>query len=236
MPCPDPPRRQGRSPRGVPFPAMGKEPKDRPGHLPKGSPGPLLPAKGETTRWFPPLDPPSGDGRRRPRSSRQSGGFDGKRKSNQTHASIRGPYGNRDHEACEVHTDEACGGPPFFLPAKKAGKEKAPKGTFVVVNLAGIVFPVSERAGKTRKCSIAPPLRPEVRGFGAIMDGICGPLRKPSPTANGETARRFPHWILLPGMKDGSFAQWNKSCDIRGQPSERRSIQSKLPPSFVKPP
>ena len=39
MPCPGPPRRQGRSPRGVPFPAMGKEPKDRPGHLPKGSPG-----------------------------------------------------------------------------------------------------------------------------------------------------------------------------------------------------
>ena len=30
---------RGRSPRGVPFPAMGKEPKDRPGHLPKGSPG-----------------------------------------------------------------------------------------------------------------------------------------------------------------------------------------------------
>ena len=36
-----PPRR-----RGVPFPPMGKEPKDRPGNLPNGSPGPLLPAKG----------------------------------------------------------------------------------------------------------------------------------------------------------------------------------------------
>ena len=56
---------RGRSPRGVPFPAMGKEPKDRPGHLPKGSPGPLLPAKGKTARRFPPLDPPSGDERQK---------------------------------------------------------------------------------------------------------------------------------------------------------------------------
>ena len=51
VPTPRPPRR-----RGVPFPAMGKEPKDRPGNLPNGSPGPLLPAKGAAC---PPLDPPA---------------------------------------------------------------------------------------------------------------------------------------------------------------------------------
>ena len=79
-----------------------------------------------------------------------------------------------------------------FLCRQRKRRKKPPKETFVVANLAGFVFPVYERAGKTRKCSIAPPLRPEAGGFGAITNGIGGFLWNPSPTAKGETARRFP--------------------------------------------
>ena len=79
-----------------------------------------------------------------------------------------------------------------FLCRQRKRQKKPPKETFVVANLAGFVFPVYERAGKTRKCSIAPPLRPEAGGFGAITNGIGGFLWDPSPTAKGETVRRFP--------------------------------------------
>ena len=107
---------------GRSFPRDGKGTKGSPGAPSERFPGtfrargpaakrwarvqPLLPAKGKTARRFPPLDPPSGDERQKPRSSRQSGGFDGKRRSNRTHASIRGHYGNRGCAAREIRDDE----------------------------------------------------------------------------------------------------------------------------------
>ena len=125
-----------------------------------------------------------------PRCSNQSLCFGLKRRSDRTHASIRGLYGNRGCAAPEICDDgkpvrSIPTMPPavrFLSSGERNRRKKAAKGTFVVANLAGIVFPVSERAGKTRKCSIAPPLHPEALGFGVIMNGIGG----------------FPHWILLP--------------------------------------
>ena len=67
-----------------------------------------------------------------PRTSNRSGCFDLKRRSNRTQASIRGSYGNRgcaareicdDEEACEVHSEEASGG-PVSLAREKPGKER----------------------------------------------------------------------------------------------------------------
>ena len=158
LPCPDPPRRQGRSPRGVPFPAMGKEPKDRPGHLPKGSPGPLLPAKGKTARRFPPLDPPSGDERQKPRSSRQSGGFDGKRMSNRTHASIRGHYGNRGCAAREFRDDEGPLWRFFFSGFFLAGKKKSGRRRLTCETSAETIYDSTPGRGRARRCgsSLAP--------------------------------------------------------------------------------
>ena len=49
--------------------------------------------------------------------------------------------------------------PDFFLPAKKkSGKEKAPKGTFVVANLTGCASAVTVMAANACMRSIAPPL------------------------------------------------------------------------------
>ena len=53
----------------------------------------------------------------------QRSGSDGKRRNDRTLASFPGPYGNRGNEACEVHSDDASGG-PVSLAREKPGKER----------------------------------------------------------------------------------------------------------------
>ena len=110
-----------------------------------------------------------------PRTSNRSGCFDLKRRSNRTQASIRGSYGNRgcaareicdDEEACEVHSDEASGGPrrrgPHGLRDCGMRKSRNPLHAF----------------GRSS-------FSPRSVGFVAMMDGRCGPRWNPSPTAKG---------------------------------------------------
>ena len=58
-----------------------------------------------------------------PRIPNRSLCFGLERRNDRTLASDRGPYADRGHEACEVHSEEASGG-PVSLAREKPGKER----------------------------------------------------------------------------------------------------------------
>ena len=93
----------------------------------------------------------------------------------------------------------------FLSDGERNRRKKAAKGNLRRRKSRRLRFPGLRKAGKTRMCSIAPPLHPEALGFGVTVDGICDPLWKPSPTAKGGTLRGSPHWILLPGTGGREF-------------------------------
>ena len=206
MPCPGPPRRQGRSPRGVPFPAMGKEPKDRQGTFRKVPRGPSSRPRGKPRGGFPHWIPlPGTKGRNREARGKAEAltGRGGAIERMQAFAAIAV---TADAQPVRFATTKVPFGavsfPDFFLAGKKkSGRRRltcetsaetiydsAPAGPLA----AGRSFP---RDGKGTKGS---PGAPSERFPGDPPPGQRGNLRVP------------PLDSLSEGMKDGGRGEMSE--------------------------